>query len=68
MSSKSVKEDRDARRSRRAAEGAQAMSDYLKAEAAIRERTAQLGLSALEEQARLSREADMCSCWGWGRL
>ena len=30
MSSKSVKEDRDARRSRRAAEGAQAMSDYLK--------------------------------------
>ena len=42
MSSKSVKEDRDARRSRRAAEGAQAMSDYLKAEAAIRERTAQL--------------------------
>ena len=28
MSSKSVKEDRDARRSRRAAEGAQAMSDY----------------------------------------
>ena len=34
---KRVKEDRDARRTRQAVEGAQAMSDYLKAQAAIRD-------------------------------